>query len=113
MALAMLGATRAKTASVHEDSGEGSWGTWILGTLARTGLVLALAVLSAVLVNDLGLIVSIIGSLIGVPLTFIFPAMIHWKLLKPTGFTTKVHFVVIGAGILMCIASTSITLYTA
>jgi len=113
MASAMLGATRATTASVQQDSGEDSWGTWILGTLARTGLVLALAVLSAVLVNDLGLFVSIIGSLIGVPLTFIFPAMIHWKLIKPTGFTAKVHFVVIGAGILMCIASTSITLYTA
>ena len=84
--------------------------SWLRGTLARTALVTALAGLSAVLVDDLGLIVSIIGSLLGVPLASIFPSMIHWKMVNPEGITRKVNFVVIFGGVIMCIASTIITL---
>jgi hypothetical protein len=78
--------------------------SWIRGSLARTALVTVLAGVSIIVVNDLPLLVSVIGSLLGVPLAFIFPSMIYWRLVNPSGLVQKVNFAVIFGGVFLVLA---------
>ena len=86
---------------------------WIRGTLARTALVMLLAGIGALLVHNLALFVSCVGSLLGVPLAFVFPSLIHLKVAESSQNVTKINYLVIGGGTVMCIAATSVTIATA
>ena len=83
------------------------------GTACRTALVILLACISIGLINHLALFVSLIGSLLGIPLAFIFPSFIHCRLSQyQSSLVTRTNYVVIGIGVLLCVISTGITFST-
>lgn len=83
------------------------------GTLGRAGLVFTLACISIGLIDHLALFVSLIGSLLGIPLAFIFPSLLHCRLSQSADpFTTRINYLVIGVGSTLCVVSTGITMCT-
>jgi len=83
------------------------------GTACRTALVTLLACISIGLIDHLALFVSLIGSLLGIPLAFIFPSFIHCRLSQyQSPLVTRTNYVVIGIGVLLCVISTGITFST-
>ena len=79
----------------------------------KTLIVVILVVLAAVAVvemNNLGRVVSLMGSLLGCPLAFVFPPLIHNRVVP--GAPLTLNYIVAGLGTLAMVGATWITLAT-
>lgn len=85
----------------------------LLGWQRRVLVVAVLIVLAAVAVvemNNLGRVVSLMGSLLGCPLAFVFPPLIHNHVVP--GAPLALNYAVAGLGSLAMVVATWITLAT-
>ena len=79
----------------------------------RVLIVVILIILAAVAVvemNNLGRVVSLMGSLLGCPLAFVFPPLIHNRVVP--GAPLTLNYIVAGLGTLAMLGATTITLAT-
>jgi len=79
----------------------------------RALIVMILVVLATVAVaemNNLGRVVSLMGSLLGCPLAFVFPPLIHNRVVP--GAPLTLNYIVAGLGTLAMVGATTITLVT-
>jgi len=80
-------------------------------TVARSALTVTFAVISATLANDLGKFVSVVGAFFGIPLAYIFPVLIHIKLIKPGPVMYATNCCVALLGSIVCIAASFVVLF--
>jgi proton-coupled amino acid transporter len=73
-------------------------------------VIVLLSIIAVVEMDNLGKVVALMGSLLGCPLAFVFPPLIHSKIIPNA--PTKLDWAVSGAGILAMIGATLITLAT-
>ena len=73
-------------------------------------VITLLAIVAIVEMNNLGKVVALMGSLLGAPLAFVFPPLIHSKLVPNP--PTQADMTVAGIGICAMIGATIITLAT-
>eukprot|EP00755_Sulcionema_specki_P023250 Sspe_Gene.78460::Locus_49070_Transcript_1_2_Confidence_0.667_Length_1693::g.78460::m.78460/K14209/SLC36A, PAT; solute carrier family 36 (proton-coupled amino acid transporter) len=71
----------------------------------RASLLIILGVLAAIFRSSLHSMVAVVGGLAGVPMGFIFPSFIHWKL-APDGERKTSDLVIGGMGIVLTILVT-------
>jgi proton-coupled amino acid transporter len=70
-------------------------------SVLSTVLILLLGLIAVVAIDYLGNVVSILGSLFGVPLALIFPPLMHHSLIKDSTSATKwMNFLIVGIGFL-------------
>ena len=95
-ARALLGEQRQVGTSSPEDAVTSNSRT-VLATL----LVLLLGLIAVCAIDYLGNVVSILGSLFGIPLALVFPPLMHNSLIKESSTTTKLlNYGVVGIGFL-------------
>jgi len=82
-----------------------------LGMLFRAVLVLILGLTGYFLKDSLDHLTALIGSLLGIPLSFMFPAAIHWQLAEQTWITQtrSVMFLLFGFGAMIFTGYTTIS----
>eukprot|EP00622_Pseudochattonella_farcimen_P003628 FR738843.1.p1 GENE.FR738843.1~~FR738843.1.p1 ORF type:complete len:106 (+),score=10.27 FR738843.1:24-320(+) len=83
---------------------------YVRGNFFRTMLVVFLTVVAISAVKSLEHIVSLLGAALGIPLGFIFPLMVHLKVVKDSSWMVKAInylFIAIATGLsLVCCAVT-------
>ena len=79
-----------------------------------TILVLLLAVVGATAMNSLDKVVSLMGSLLGCPIAFVVPPMIHTQLTKETLTESRkrMNLLVTGGGVVAMVLASIATLVT-
>ena len=75
-----------------------------------TIVIIILAIIAEVEMDNLGKVVSLMGSLLGCPLAFVFPPLIHSKLVPNAN--RKLDSIISGFGFMAMVGATMITLYT-
>jgi len=75
-----------------------------------TIVIIVLAIIAELEMDNLGKVVSLMGSLLGCPLAFVFPPLIHSKLVPNAN--RKVDSIISGFGVMAMIGATLITLAT-
>lgn len=80
------------------------------GNVARGVLVFALAGISVLEVHSLDKLVALIGGLLGIPLAFVYPLVIHLRLVPDAPRTTRIlDFVCIVVGLALGLACTIVS----
>ena len=79
-------------------------------TTVVAGVIVVRAIVAVVEMDNLGRVVSLMGSVLGVPLAFIFPPLIHNKIVPSA--PKQQNLAVAGAGFLAMIGATLTTLAT-
>ncbi|CBZ54137.1 hypothetical protein NCLIV_045690 [Neospora caninum Liverpool] len=75
------------------------WARQLVSAAIRIVLVLSTVAIAIVGKHQLGGFVSLIGAVCGVPLAFIFPALVHLKLKKPRQLSRRLsHYLIILSG---------------
>lgn len=74
-----------------------------------TSLVILLALVAVTTMNSLDKVVSLMGSLLGCPIAFVVPPMIHTKLCDPMGMTRFTNYAVATAGVISMVAASFVT----
>mmetsp|Transcript_53355 Transcript_53355/g.79296 ORF Transcript_53355/g.79296 Transcript_53355/m.79296 type:complete len:486 (+) Transcript_53355:3-1460(+) len=96
--------------TIEQKSGatEGGGAAWRRNAIASV-IVCLLAVVAILTIDNLGNVVSLLGSLLGVPIAFIVPPLIHNRLFRTAANSTKVmNNIVAGLGVVaMFVASLS------
>lgn len=83
------------------------------GNLARFALVAVLCAISVAEVNSLDKLVALIGGCLGIPLAFIFPLLIHLKLVDDASPATRaVNRVAAVLGLALCLTCSAVTVAT-
>mmetsp|Transcript_30747 Transcript_30747/g.45538 ORF Transcript_30747/g.45538 Transcript_30747/m.45538 type:complete len:213 (-) Transcript_30747:256-894(-) len=75
-------ATKSIAKGLEHGFGVAPSSIWVSRNLWSSILVCFLAVLGALTMNSLDKVVSLMGSLLGCPIAFVFPPLIHWKVLE-------------------------------
>lgn len=69
---------------------------WWLRGLLTTVITLSLGVIATIAIDYLGNVVSLLGSLFGIPLALVFPPLMHNRLV---GSRVRMNYVVVGVGL--------------
>jgi len=103
-----------KALPAHEQSRSGPKSSLqiIRGNLFRALLVVVLCLVAIAEVDMLDKIVSLLGAFLGIPLAFIFPFLIHLRLVDSSTWVKMANTVCAGIGVCLALTCSAITLAT-
>ena len=78
--------------------------------LSRSLVALSAAILGIVLAKDMDKFLGLLGALLGSPLAFTFPALIHLNLVAQTKVQKGIDYAIIALSIFTLVFSTSMSL---
>jgi proton-coupled amino acid transporter len=83
-------------------------------TMVVSVVITVLSIIAVVEMNNLGRVVSLMGALLGCPLAFVFPPLIHNQIVlgNSNGWRKNCNHVVAGIGVLAMVGATLTTLAT-
>jgi proton-coupled amino acid transporter len=88
--------------------------SWSQRTMVVSVVITVLSIIAVVEMNNLGRVVSLMGALLGCPLAFVFPPLIHNQIVlgNSNGWRKNCNHVVAGIGVLAMVGATLTTLAT-
>lgn len=87
-------------------------GCTLAGNVVRAVIVASLALVAMTVVSSLDKLVGLLGAVLGIPLAFLFPVSVHFKLLKGSTFVYTLNGCVMVVAIGLCLFCTIVTCAT-
>lgn len=105
---------RDPSALVHDISRKGAiWKKRCIGIVGRVLLVVVLCKVAISVRHNLTKILSLLGALLGIPLAYVFPSIIHLALMEDTKHYIRIiNWCVVVLGVALCVACSTITFLT-
>ena len=83
---------------------------WTRRNFITSFLVISLAVIASFTMESLDIVVSLMGSLLGCPISFVFPPLVHNALQKPSKWRRYTNYAVSALGVVAMVLATLTTL---
>ena len=101
---------RQEHISNHANQELSSWQR----TMVVSVVIVLLSIIAVIEMNNLGRVVSLMGALLGCPLAFVFPPLIHSQIVlgHSSGWQKTCNHMVAGIGVLAMVGATLTTLAT-